>query len=97
MGPMKAPLAAAFLRLFTVQGSWNYERMIGVGMGVAENRCCASCEAVPTTAPPTARPWSGGRSSSMRIRICAGWQSAPRPGPSAREPRRSTSNGCGPP
>src|SRR5207248_7810178 len=24
------------LRLFTVQGSWNYERMQGVGMGVAE-------------------------------------------------------------
>jgi PTS system mannose-specific IID component len=24
------------LRLFTVQGSWNYERMLGVGVGVAE-------------------------------------------------------------
>jgi mannose/fructose/N-acetylgalactosamine-specific phosphotransferase system component IID len=36
MGPVKAPLAAAFLRLFTVQGSWNYERMLGVGMGLAE-------------------------------------------------------------
>src|SRR5437764_145629 len=26
----------SLLRLFTVQGSWNYERMPGVGMGVAE-------------------------------------------------------------
>src|SRR5256885_2471508 len=26
----------SLLRLFTVQGSWNYERMQGVGMGVAE-------------------------------------------------------------
>jgi PTS system mannose-specific IID component len=25
----------AFLRLFAVQGSWNYERMLGVGMGYA--------------------------------------------------------------
>ena len=33
---MKTPLAAAFLRLFTVQASWNYDRMVGVGMGVAE-------------------------------------------------------------
>jgi mannose PTS system EIID component len=29
-------LARSLLRLFTVQGSWNYERMQGVGMGVAE-------------------------------------------------------------
>jgi PTS system mannose-specific IID component len=28
-------LARAFLRLFAVQGSWNYERMLGVGIGVA--------------------------------------------------------------
>lgn len=33
---MKPPLGAAFLRLFFVQSSWNYERLIGVGMGVAE-------------------------------------------------------------
>lgn len=33
---MKPPLTAAFLRLFTVQGSWNYERMVGLGIGVAE-------------------------------------------------------------
>jgi PTS system mannose-specific IID component len=31
-----ARLGRAFLRLFTVQGSWNYERMLGVGFGVAE-------------------------------------------------------------
>lgn len=31
-----ARLGASFLRLFTVQGSWNYERMLGVGVGVAE-------------------------------------------------------------
>ena len=29
-------LASTFLRLFTVQGSWNYERLLGVGFGVAE-------------------------------------------------------------
>jgi PTS system mannose-specific IID component len=29
-------LGRTLLRLFTVQGSWNYERMQGVGMGVAE-------------------------------------------------------------
>ncbi len=33
---MKPPLARTLLRLFTVQGSWNYERMQGVGFGVAE-------------------------------------------------------------
>lgn len=31
-----APLRASFLRLFTVQASWNYDRLLGVGMGVAE-------------------------------------------------------------
>ena len=29
-------LRRSLLRLFTVQGSWNYERMQGIGMGVAE-------------------------------------------------------------
>jgi len=33
---MKPPLGVAFLRLFTVQGSWNYDRMVGLGIGVAE-------------------------------------------------------------
>ncbi|MGH7646361.1 MAG: PTS system mannose/fructose/sorbose family transporter subunit IID [Gemmatimonadales bacterium] len=34
---MPAPgLVSAFLRLFTVQGSWNYERLLGVGFAVAE-------------------------------------------------------------
>ncbi len=33
---MKPPLGAAFLRLFVLQGSWNYERLVGIGMGVAE-------------------------------------------------------------
>ena len=32
----RPPLGRCLLRLFTVQGSWNYERMQGVGMGVAE-------------------------------------------------------------
>jgi PTS system mannose-specific IID component len=32
---MKAPLWRAFLRLFSVQGAWNYERMLGIGMGYA--------------------------------------------------------------
>ena len=33
---MKRRFGTALLRLFTLQGSWNYERMIGVGTGVAE-------------------------------------------------------------
>jgi len=33
---MKPRLGLSLLRLFTVQGSWTYERMIGVGVGVAE-------------------------------------------------------------
>lgn len=33
---MRPRLGASLLRLFTVQGSWNYERMLGVGVGVAE-------------------------------------------------------------
>ena len=32
---MNRPLARAFLRLFAVQGSWNYDRMLGLGVGVA--------------------------------------------------------------
>lgn len=36
MAPVKPQLAASLVRLFTVQGSWNYERMQGVGVGVAE-------------------------------------------------------------
>jgi mannose/fructose/N-acetylgalactosamine-specific phosphotransferase system component IID len=32
----RPPLGRSLLRLFTVQGSWNYERMQGVGVGVAE-------------------------------------------------------------
>lgn len=36
MGGVKPPLGAAFLRLFMVQCSWNYERLVGIGMGVAE-------------------------------------------------------------
>lgn len=35
-GPSARPrLLASFLRLFTVQASWNYERLIGVGTGFA--------------------------------------------------------------
>jgi PTS system mannose-specific IID component len=33
---MRSALARTLLRLFTVQGSWNYERMLGIGFGVAE-------------------------------------------------------------
>lgn len=32
----RGTLARALLRLFAVQGSYNYERMLGLGMGVAE-------------------------------------------------------------
>jgi len=33
---VKPSLGAAFLRLFAVQGSWNYDRLVGVGVGIAE-------------------------------------------------------------
>ena len=33
---MRPRLGVSFLRLFTVQGSYSYERMLGVGVGVAE-------------------------------------------------------------
>ena len=33
---MTPALGQSLLRLFTVQGSWNYERMQGIGVGVAE-------------------------------------------------------------
>ncbi len=36
MAPLKGALGRALLRLFAVQGSYNYERMLGVGVGVAE-------------------------------------------------------------
>jgi mannose PTS system EIID component len=36
MAAMKVSLGRALLRLFAVQGSYNYERMLGVGVGVAE-------------------------------------------------------------
>lgn len=36
MAAVKVSLARALLRLFAVQGSYNYERMLGVGVGVAE-------------------------------------------------------------
>jgi PTS system mannose-specific IID component len=32
---VKRGIGTALLRLFTVQGSWNYERLIGTGVGVA--------------------------------------------------------------
>lgn len=36
MAAVNGALARALLRLFAVQGSYNYERMLGVGVGVAE-------------------------------------------------------------
>jgi mannose PTS system EIID component len=36
MAALTLRLAGSLLRLFAVQGSYNYERMLGVGMGVAE-------------------------------------------------------------
>src|SRR6267378_5310873 len=36
MATVKGALARAMLRLFAVQGSYDYERMLGVGVGVAE-------------------------------------------------------------
>ena len=36
MTPRPPPLARTLLRLFAVQGSYNYERMLGLGVGVAE-------------------------------------------------------------
>jgi len=34
--PSRGRFATTLLRLLTVQGSWNYDRMIGVGFGVSE-------------------------------------------------------------
>jgi mannose PTS system EIID component len=36
MAPLRGALGRTLLRLFAVQGSYNYERMLGVGVGVAE-------------------------------------------------------------
>lgn len=36
MAPVRGALGLALLRLFAVQGSYNYERMLGLGVGVAE-------------------------------------------------------------
>lgn len=36
MAPVKPALARVLLRLFAVQASYNYERMLGVGVGVAQ-------------------------------------------------------------
>lgn len=36
MDRVRPSLRATFLRLFTVQASWNYDRMLGVGVGLAE-------------------------------------------------------------
>lgn len=36
MAGLRLALARALLRLFAVQGSYNYERLLGVGVGVAE-------------------------------------------------------------
>ena len=36
MASVRLSLARALLRLFAVQGSYNYERLLGVGVGVAE-------------------------------------------------------------
>src|SRR3989441_7325580 len=36
VAPVRAALGRALLRLFAVQGSYNYERLLGVGVGVAE-------------------------------------------------------------
>jgi PTS system mannose-specific IID component len=36
VAPVKGALGRALLRLFAVQGSYNYERMLGLGVGVAE-------------------------------------------------------------
>lgn len=36
MAPVSGALGRALLRLFAVQGSYNYERMLGLGVGVAE-------------------------------------------------------------
>lgn len=36
MAAVKPRLGLSLLRLFAVQGSWNYERMLGLGVGVAQ-------------------------------------------------------------
>jgi len=45
---MRRRLGTALLRLFTVQGSWNYERLMGVGAGVAEESLLRDLPGGPT-------------------------------------------------
>ncbi len=55
---MKAALVASWLRSFTVQGSWNYERMIGLGVAFAMEpllRRLPNGRADPRYAPALAR------------------------------------------
>ena len=47
---MTRHFGTALLRLFTLQGSWNYERMIGVGTGVAEEPLLRDLPGGPTGA-----------------------------------------------
>ena len=69
-------LGQSLLRLFTVQGSWNYERLQGIGVGVAEEpllrdlragengaayRAAVAQPRQPPTSPPQERTAGGGR------------------------------------
>jgi mannose/fructose/N-acetylgalactosamine-specific phosphotransferase system component IID len=47
MDRVKPPLGKVLLRLFTVQGSWNYDRLLGVGMGVAEEPLLRDLRGLP--------------------------------------------------
>jgi mannose PTS system EIID component len=47
MDRVKPRLGAALLRLFVVQGSWNYDRLIGVGVGIAEEPLLRGLRASP--------------------------------------------------
>jgi len=55
---MKPRRATSLLRLFAVQGSYNYERMLGIGVGVAEE--------------PLLRDLPGGRGEAYRAAVARG-------------------------
>ncbi|HET7599585.1 MAG TPA: PTS system mannose/fructose/sorbose family transporter subunit IID, partial [Gemmatimonadales bacterium] len=45
---------AALLRLFAIQGTWNYERMLGVGMGYAAEPLLRDLRSVDPSRHPEA-------------------------------------------
>ena len=63
-------LRRSLLRLFTVQGSWNYERMQGIGMGVAEEPLLRDLQATGNGAAYRAAVARGARFFNAHPYLC---------------------------